>query len=929
PLSTVMCKRWFCGLGIAIFNTIFFGANCARAQITPDRTLPNNSIVTPNGSTINITGGTQAGGNLFHSFREFSVPTRGTAFFNNGVDIQNIISRVTGGSISNIDGVIGANGKANVFLINPNGIIFGPNASLNVGGSFIGSTAKSINFADGTIFSSTPTESAALLTVSVPLGLQFGSNPGEIKVLGPGYDFSYDTVIQETRSPLETNVPGLAVNPGQTLALVGGKVSVSGGVLSSPTGRIEIGSVDSLQSVNLVPVQHGWKLRYPDASSLGDIQISDKSFVSTTGVGGGSIAIIGKNINLNGQSILVGDTLGDRDGGTTKISVENIVVTESLISSNTSGSGSGGKNELDANNITFQNQGSVVVQTQGKGDGGTINLLGKNSLKIESGSLASSAQANSTGNAGDVNVNVTGLIEARNVGITTKTLGAGGNAGNIKITGNSLVLENAGISASTTNTGIGGEINIHIADSLKVDSAGITTDTSGTGDGGKINITANSFQVKGVGISSNARVNSTGKAGEINIDAGSIKIGLGGALNTNTSGKGDAGTINIHANSFLLEGGVINSKTEENSTGKAGDITVNVAGPLTIDTAGGINAYTSGTGDAGKINITANSFRVASAGINSTTYENSIGNAGNIKVNVAGQLTIDNGNITTNAAGIGNAGKITITTEFLKLDNALNDPSISATSTSGKGGNIDLKIGNLLLLRHQGSISTTAGTPGTGGDGGNITINAPNGFIVAIKSENSDITANAFTGRGGIITINASGLYGIEPRPQLTPLSDITAFSQSGISGDISINRPDVQQHLELAKLPKVFADISLLDRSCSAIASTVSDRDSNTQQSQFIVTGRGGLPPNPYDPLSGDVVWSDTRLPNISEQQQRLEKPKAKPPSKGKVVEINPATGWVFNGNGDVTLISQKDMSNGLQSTPTTCPQQWTGGWR
>ncbi|AUB41695.1 Large exoprotein involved in heme utilization or adhesion [Nostoc flagelliforme CCNUN1] len=100
------------------FCTIDY-ADYANAQITPDGTLPNNTSVTREGGTFNITGGTQAGGNLFHSFGEFSVNTGGTAFFDNGTGIQNIISRVTGGSVSNIDGIIRTLGTANLFLINP------------------------------------------------------------------------------------------------------------------------------------------------------------------------------------------------------------------------------------------------------------------------------------------------------------------------------------------------------------------------------------------------------------------------------------------------------------------------------------------------------------------------------------------------------------------------------------------------------------------------------------------------------------------------------------------------------------------------------------------------------------------------------------------------------------------------------------------
>ena len=253
---------WYWHLGLASFVAIggaIASGNCAIAQVTPDVTLgAESSVVTPTapGSTANvIDGGATRGANLFHSFEQFSVRNGGEAYFNNAANIQNIISRVTGGSISNIDGLLRANASANLFLLNPNGIIFGPNASLNIGGSFVGSTASSLNFADGNQFSATAPQTTPLLTVSVPLGLQYGGNAGSIQVQGNGQG------IWTTTELIDTTV-GLRVQPNQTLAIVGGDIALSGGTLKTAGGRIELGSVTGPNLVSLTPTDKGWSLGY-------------------------------------------------------------------------------------------------------------------------------------------------------------------------------------------------------------------------------------------------------------------------------------------------------------------------------------------------------------------------------------------------------------------------------------------------------------------------------------------------------------------------------------------------------------------------------------------------------------------------------------------------------------------------------------------
>jgi filamentous hemagglutinin family protein len=184
-------KRVLLGAIVMLVNTIAIGDR-AIAQVVPDNML--GTQVTQAGLVFEINNGTRSGNNLFHSFSQFSVPAGGSAVFNNALDVQNIFSRVTGSQLSNIDGILKTQGTANLFLMNPNGIIFGPNAQLNLGGSFVGTTASAIKFSDGIEFN-TVNAAPALLSVNVPIGLQMGQNSGAITVQGTGHQIKNTTPL--------------------------------------------------------------------------------------------------------------------------------------------------------------------------------------------------------------------------------------------------------------------------------------------------------------------------------------------------------------------------------------------------------------------------------------------------------------------------------------------------------------------------------------------------------------------------------------------------------------------------------------------------------------------------------------------------------------------------------------------------------------
>jgi filamentous hemagglutinin family protein len=833
---------WGKCLGISLTGVFTIFAQCACAQIIPDNTLLQDSTVTPSGNTITITGGTQEGSNLFHSFQEFSILTGQEAFFNNLASIQNIISRVTGLSESRIDGLIRANGVANLFLINPNGIVFGANARLDIGGSFIGTTATSLQFADGTEFRATPTDTPPLLTITAPLGLQFGSNPKPITVTAPGYNFELENILPgetsgaaiisnnpELSRPYRTvtnTFPGLQVNEGKTLALVGGNVSLNGGVLLSPTGRIEIGSVGDTGVVNLLPVAEGWKLSYEGVSSFGDIEFSRKSLLSTAGSGGSSIAIAGRNISHIEQSILQTDNLPTENGenlsngGELSIIGRSINVNNSAIRANNFSSGDGTQLTLNADSIVSENSGvgtqtvasgnagnltldadSIIIRTgrgmgsatYDAGNGGLVKVTA-NSFTIENNSGIGTTSLG-TGKGGDLDINIDGKFETRSAGIVTQVSNVG-NAGNLNVRANSFQAENTGINSSSTSpssTAKAGNINFNITDSFIIERVGINADTSGTGDSGNINITAKNVQVNTAGLSS--RTLNGGKAGDVNFNVAETFEFDQASINT---GENDnTGNINIRANNLNIGSSEVRSRSSNARRG--GDINLQATESLNVR-SGIISSNASSTGDGGTININAKILQLENLNVDSTTQN--VGNGGDINFNVSDSLLLRRMGINSNTVGEGNAGNINITANSLEMiENASLD---SRTQNIGKAGDINIKIADSLVMKSAALNTNTSGMGEAGrislaanslqiedggvfsrtqnmGKGGDINIAVPDTFV--LKSAGLDSSTSG-TGDGGKIDISAGNF-------QIETAGINSTTQEAGQGGDININVAD------------------------------------------------------------------------------------------------------------------------------------------
>ncbi len=632
------------------------------AQVTSDGTT--NTTVNTSGNNFDILNGIQKGNNLFHSFDKFSIPKSGSAVFNNSTDVMNIINRVTGGNISNIDGLIKSQGNANLFLINPAGIIFGKNASLDIGGSFFGSTAESILFQNGFEFSALDKTDKPLLTVNVPVGLQMGNNPGAIEVNGSGHNLTaQDANFTPYINP--DNVNSLQVKPGKTLALVGGDIQLDGAILNVKTGRVELSSVkDGI--VNLNQNNQDFKSNIPQDSNGGNIQLSQKSLVDA---GAGSIAVNGSSVSIKDGSVLLVQNRGLQPAGDI-----NVNATESL---KINGMSTDGKIRSGLGNETLG------------GSSGNINIVTPRLIIQNGGGIGSRTFTPAPG--GNISLNVSELIEVNGFS-------------EINPAASSV------IASITFADGKSGDIIASTKQFSILNSATVSAATFGNGDGGTINIDAQKLDVKGVGfgffIDTNISTSAYGKgdAGNININTENLNMEGGAFVTTVSHNTGNAGSLTINAtNSLQLIGKdadgratTINSNVRTNQpfqklfnlpnvpSGDAGDITINTPFLSVADEAF-VSVYNLGSGDAGILKVNADLIKLDNLGNLSATT--TLGEGGDISLQ-SQSLQMRRGSfISTSAGGTGNGGNITINTDTLV---ALENSDITANAENSFGGKVTI-----------------------------------------------------------------------------------------------------------------------------------------------------------------------------------------------------------------------------------------------
>ncbi|MCP4352667.1 MAG: filamentous hemagglutinin N-terminal domain-containing protein [Desulfobacterales bacterium] len=745
--------------------------------------------------------GHQAGSNLFHSFQQFNIHSGESATFRGPASVQNIISRVTGGSSSWIDGTLGSDIRgANLYLLNPAGIMFGPNASLDMTGSFHAGTADYLRMGENERFFTAPSENE-LLSAAAPTAFGFlDNNAAPVTVEGMG-ELTQEVWGQEYgnwEDWLEDNNPdffsGLAVAEGETISLIGGDIEITKGTrapyedeyenpftsvgttLSAPGGRIILAGVAAPGEV--IPGES-----VPDVSSvetLGNIRITDRSVMDVSGEGGGSVFIRAGRFEL-AQSVITSYTRGEQDGGiidarADDISVENseisvdtesfgngadialkaggtLTVSNSVIYGDTygeePGSGRAGNIEMEAGQVTLTDGSYIYSTTYGSGESGNISLKADDTLTL-SGWDADGYVTTVYNDSGDYETPAVGRAGRIDL-----------EAGQINLT------DGAYISSTAYGSGQSGHISVKAGDTLTLSGQ----DSEGCGRGCGTTISNNS---------GNSETAAEANAGQIDLEAPRIIMSDNAEIQTITYGSGNSGTVAVKAADVLAlsNGSGIYSNSEAprdgdgnpvytETGGNAGYIMIE-AGQVTMEDTSQISSTTFTSGEGGVIDIRVSDAltlsgptdRVNPGGIfaNSEKREGDAGNAGQIKIK-AGRLTITEDEqaglqISSTTFGTGESGVIDIsvsdTLTISGKETGIFNRSKTEDPEAGSGGTIYVSA-QTVVLENQGKISTS--TVG-GGNAGDIYLDVGR-LRMDSESSVSSASYNEQSGAAGMITVTA------------------------------------------------------------------------------------------------------------------------------------------------------------------------------
>jgi filamentous hemagglutinin family protein len=944
-----LARSWGGAIAIGLI-----GGMPAGAQVIPDGTLPTGATVTPlDPLTWLIEGGTQSGGNRFQSFDQFDLPTGVTARFGFGAGLgaglvpDRLLVRVRGAA-SMIDGTLAVDGPSDLFLFNARGIVFGPNAQLNLTGSFLASTASSVRFADGRSFDTVVGQPSDLLSITAPIGLQFSAGSSA----GSSTGFSTATIdVQGNGSQLELNPdyslfrdnrsPGLTVADNQTLSLVAGNLTLSGGNLTG--GRVLLTAIGAGDATLSVEAGTPWQIQSPAPTGrllLDQAASVDVSSAVGLGAGLGAIAINAGGLDMADGSVLLATTLGPGGvaggGGTIAIEATDVTVRGvaanlplfSYISTDTYGDGLGGQIVINSDRLTVRDGAQIAAGSLGSGASGSVTIGAKQVTLIGGSEFGPSGLFSPTagsGAGGDIKLRADRVTVLDGAEINAATFGAG-NGGRLNLNIGDLVLDNGdsgffsslNASAISGSTGQGGSIELGV-DRLQAIGGTIVAAAQGEGAGGSIQIHGNTGPAtvtlsKAATIATNTQ--GPGVGGNLSIVAESLTVSEGSQIFSSTNRDGAAGDLSIEAQHLVVDGRSdrVNSSIQASvglrASGQGGRLNL-IAGDITLSNGGSIGVSTVGSGDGGSLSVQAQRIDLSgrSALGRSGIFGNAIagtGNGGNLTI-AADQLSLTDGarisvsNFQSQnrlPPGQGAPGSINLIVQSLTLQdssidaNSANpnqpggaigiqadriDLSRSEISASGGSGNLGLNT-NLLSLRAS-RLRTDAKGPAIGG---NIDLNA--NLLFAI--DNSDITANAEQNLGGQIRIQTQGLFGATSRTQLTPQSDIVASSDLGtqFSGRITVSPPNANLTPALAQLPSKLAPAAPIRQACRA-----------GDIENLIISGRSQVQ-SPFSAIGSDAVWlGQTRDTGPS----------------GRSASLSEAQGWRTQ-NGRIELVDPRVWANG-----------------